>query len=153
MAVMPLLRTGNLKVHIAEEILKALNIDHGHPAAALGDEAAGNTGDRCLNRHACVHQRQRRAADGALRRGTVRGKHLGNQTDGIRELLDRRDNRHKCTLCQSAVTDFTSARTSGGLRLDGVGREVVVVDVALGLFVVDAVEKLVVTRWSRALQR
>ena len=29
-----LLCTGNLKVHIAEEILKALNIDHGHPAAA-----------------------------------------------------------------------------------------------------------------------
>ena len=142
-----LLCTGNLKVHIAEEILKALNIDHGHPAAALGDEAAGNTGDRRFNRHACVHQCQRRAADGALRRGTVRGKHLGNQTDGVRELLDRRDDRHKCTLCQCAVTDFTSARASGGLRLAyGIGREVVVVDVALGLFVIDAVKELVVTR-------
>ena len=35
-----LLRAADLKVHVAEEILKSLNVDHCHKAVALGDESA-----------------------------------------------------------------------------------------------------------------
>ena len=58
--------TADLEVHVAEKVLKPLDIDHGHPAVALGNQAAGNAGDRALDRHARVHQRQRRAADRTL---------------------------------------------------------------------------------------
>ena len=58
--------TRDLKVHVAEEILQALDVHHRHPAGALGDQAAGDARDRRLNRYARSHQRQRAAADGRL---------------------------------------------------------------------------------------
>ena len=53
------LGTCNLKVHIAEEVLKTLNVNHGHEAVALGNKSAGDTGNGSLDRYAGSHQRQR----------------------------------------------------------------------------------------------
>ena len=58
--------TAHLEVHIAEEVLQTLNVNHCHPAVALGDQTAGNTGDGSLDRNAGVHQSQCGTADGAL---------------------------------------------------------------------------------------
>lgn len=138
-----LLGAGNFEVHIAEEILKTLDIDHGHEAVALGDKAAGDTRNGSLNGHASRHKRKGRAADGALRGGAVGGKNLGDDSDGVGELLDRGENGDQRTLCKSTVTDLTSAGASAGLGLaDGVGGEVVVMHITLGVLFVKAVKHL-----------
>ncbi len=38
----------DLEVHLAVEVLHALNVEHGHPAVALGDQAAGDAGTGAL---------------------------------------------------------------------------------------------------------
>lgn len=38
-----LLGAADLEVHVAEEVLKTLDIDHGHEAVALGNKSAGDT--------------------------------------------------------------------------------------------------------------
>ena len=112
-----LVGTGYLEVHIAEEVLETLDIDHGHPALTLGDQAAGDTGDRRLDRHTGVHQRQSGAADGALRSGAVGGEYLGDKAQCIREVLNGRDHRQQRSFCEGAVTDLTSAGAAAGLGL------------------------------------
>ena len=49
------LRSGNLKVHIAEEVLNTLNIGHRDESVALGDKTAGDAGNGCLDRNAGRH--------------------------------------------------------------------------------------------------
>ena len=73
-----LLGTGDLEVHFAVEVLNALNVDERGEVVAVLNEAAGDTGDRCLDGHACVHQRERGAADGALRGRAVGGDDLAH---------------------------------------------------------------------------
>ena len=73
-----LLGAAHLKVHVAEEILDALDVHHGHPAVPLGDQAAGDAGHRGLDGHARVHQGQGGAADGSLAGGAVGGQHLAD---------------------------------------------------------------------------
>ena len=135
----------HLEVHIAVEVLHALNVQHGHPAVALGDQAAGNAGNGCLDGHACIHQGQRRAADRCLRGGTVGGEHLRHAADGVGELFQRGQHGHQSTLCQCAMADLAAA---GAARCAGlahrVRREVVVMDIALGLLVGQVVHELVV---------
>ena len=139
------LRAGNFEVHVAEEVFKALNIDHGHEAVALGHKTAGDAGNRRFNRHACRHQRQGRTANRALGSGTVGGKHFGDHTDAVGEFFHRRNDRQQRAFCERTVTDFTSARASRRLGFaDGVGREVVVVHIAFFSLAVDAVKQLAV---------
>ena len=55
-----LVSTCNLKVHVAVEVFKSLNVEHGVPRAVLScDKAAGDTGNRRFDRHTGVHERQR----------------------------------------------------------------------------------------------
>ncbi len=49
----------DLEVHVAEVILVAEDVGEDGDALALLDEAHGDAGDRRLDRHARVHQRQR----------------------------------------------------------------------------------------------
>ena len=109
-----LLGTCYLKVHIAVEVLNALDIGEGGLLTAVGDQTAGNTGNRCLDRNTGVHQSQRGTADRALRGGAVGGNNPGNQTQSVRELAYRRDNRQQSTLSQCAVTDLTTAAPRDG---------------------------------------
>ena len=138
-----LLGTGDLEVHLAVEVLNALNVDKGGEIVAILDEAAGDTGDGRLDGNACVHQRERGAADGALRGRAVGGDDLAHNADGIREVVNRRDDRQQRALGKSAVADLAAAGAAGGLGLaDRVAGEVVVVHIALfGLFP-DGVELL-----------
>ena len=127
----------DLEVHVAVEVLNALNVQHRHPApavqrVAVGDKAAGNARNGCLDGHTGIHQSQRGAADGRLGGGAVGGQDLGDAADGIRELGLIGQDGNQCALSQVAVADLAAARAAGCAGLaDGVRREVVVVDVAL----------------------
>ena len=145
--------TGNLEVHLAVEVLNALNVGEGSPLAGLliGDQAAGDACDRALDGNARVHQRQRRAADGALRGRAVGGQDLGDDADGVRELLHARNDGQERLFRQRAVADLTTGGRTGGTGLaGGEGREIVVVDIALGLLGVDGVQLL---RGGQGVQR
>ena len=127
-----LLGAGNLKVHIAVEVLHALNIGKSGLLAAVGDEAAGNTCNRRGDRHARVHQREGRAAHRALRGRAVGRNDLGYQAQRVRKLAHGRNDRQQRTLCERAVADLAAARAAGRAGFaDREGREIVVVDIAL----------------------
>ena len=55
--------TSYLEVHVAKEVLNALDIYHSIPSVALGDKTAGDTRNRLLYRNAGVHQSQCRTAN------------------------------------------------------------------------------------------
>ena len=56
------LGAGDLEVHVAEMILVAEDVGENGKALVLEDEAHGDARGRPLQRHAGIHQRQRRAA-------------------------------------------------------------------------------------------
>ena len=60
-----LARARDLEVHVAERVLRAEDVRQRHELALVGDHAHRDAGDRRLDRHARVHQRERRAADAA----------------------------------------------------------------------------------------
>ena len=96
-----LFRSGDLKVHIAEEIFQALNIGQ-HEVILVrlpGNQAAGDSGNRLLNRHTGSHQGHAGCTSGSHRCGTVGLHRLGNGTNRIRELFHGRKHRKKGTLC------------------------------------------------------
>ena len=135
----------HLEVHVAVEILHALDVQHGHPAVALGDQAAADAGHRRLDGHARIHQGQSGAADGSLGGGAVGAEHLGHAADGVGEVLHRGQHRHQGALGQGAVADLTPAGAAGRTGLaHRIGREVVVVDIPLGLLVGQIVHGLAV---------
>ena len=137
---------GDLEVHVAEVILGALDVGEDDVLVALLDEAHGDPADGPLDRHAGVHERERRAADRAHRGGAVRLERLRDEADRVRELVERRDHRLERALRKRPVADVAALGAAHEARLpDRVGREVVVVHVAaLGLEgeVVDALPLL-----------
>ena len=138
-----LVGTGHLEVHIAEEVLDALDVHHGHPAVALGDQATGDTGHRRLDRNTGVHQGQGAAADRTLGSGAVGGQHLRDQAQRIGEFLHAGDHGQQGALCQGAMADLAAAGAAAGLGLaHRIGGEVVVVNIALFGLAVDAVQHL-----------
>jgi len=106
--------TRNLEVHIAEEILQALNIRKNGDFAAFGilDKTHCDTRDGTLDGNAGVHKSKRGAADGSLRSRSVGRKNFGYESDCVREFVLGRNHRLESPFCQSAVTDFTSAGAS-----------------------------------------
>ena len=133
-AVMPSRRAGDLEVHVADRVLLAEDVGQDHEVAGLAveHEAHRRAGDGRLDRHARVHQGEGRAAGRGHRRRAVAGDHLGDEADDVRELLLRREHRQQRPLGEVAVADVAPAGAAHGLVLAGaVGREVVVVEVAL----------------------
>ena len=118
------LGAGHLEVHLAVEVLHALDVDEGVEAAVVVlDQAAGNAGHGGLDGHTGVHQSQSGAADGALRGGTVGGQHLRHHADGVGELLHGGEHGLQRTLGQSAVAVLAAVGGAGGPGLaGGVGR-------------------------------
>ena len=106
--------TGHLEVHIAEEVLKSLNIRHNHVFAGFGvfDKSHRAARHRRLNRHAGVHQRHRGTAYGSHRRRTVRRKNIRYHADGVREFFFRRNHGYKRAFRKSAVSDFAATGAS-----------------------------------------
>ena len=134
-----------LKVHITEEVLKALNINHCHPTVALCDKTAWDTCNRSLNRNTCVHKSKSWTADWTLWSWTVWRKNFRNKAKCIREFFYRRNYRNESSFCKSTVTDFSSSWTSRWSNFTyRVRWEVVVVHISLFCFTVNAVKKLFV---------
>ena len=110
-AVMPLRRAGDLEVHVAVVILGARDVREDGPLAGLlvHDEAHRDAGDRRLDRHARVHHRHRAAADRRHRRRAVRLEDVGDEADGVGELVVVGHDRRERALGQRAVADFAAA--------------------------------------------
>ena len=135
--------SGNLEVHIAVEVFKSLNVNHGQPLVVLGYKTAADTRNGTLYGNARVHKSEGRTANGALRGRTVGRKNFGNETDSIRELFFGGKNGFKASFGKSAVAYFTSARAAAGLCVaDGITGHIVMVHISLGIFFVNAVELL-----------
>ena len=86
-AVTPVGGAGDLEVHVAEVVLVAEDVGQDADLVALLDQAHRDAGDRRLDRHAGVHQRQRAAADRGHRRRAVRLEDLRDDADRVREVL------------------------------------------------------------------
>src|SRR5581483_10236600 len=150
----PVRRAGDLEVHVAQVVLRALDVGEDDVVVALLDEAHRDAGDRRLDRHAGVHQRQRRAADGAHRAGAVRLERLRDDPDRVRELVRRRDDRLERPLRERAVADVTPLRAAHEARLpDRVRREVVVVHVAALFLEGEVVDALPLLRGAERERR
>src|SRR4051812_46332369 len=127
------LGAGDLEVHVAEVVLDAGDVGEDGVVVALLDEAHGHARDGALDRHARVHQRQRGAADRRHRRRAVGLEDVRHDADRVRERLLVRDHRDQRALGESAVADVAALGAAHEARLaHGEGREVVVVEVALG---------------------
>ena len=69
------------------EVFHALNVGEGLECAVVVlNQAAGDASDRSGDGYAGIHQSQGGTADGALGSGAVGGQHLGDHTDGVREV-------------------------------------------------------------------
>ena len=123
---------GDLEVHVAEVILGALDVGQHDVVVALLDQAHRDARDRRLDRHAGVHQRERRAADRGHRGGAVRLEDLGDDAHRVRELSA---SGMTGTSARSASAPWPMSRRFGPRMKPGLAdrerREVVVVDVAL----------------------
>ena len=147
-------RAGDLEVHVAERVFGTEDVGEGRVLALGEHEAHRDAGDRRLDRHARVHQRQRRAAHRRHRRGAVRREHVGDDAQRVRPLELRRQHRHERPLGERAVTDLAALRRTDPAGLaGGERREVVVVHVALAVVERDRVEHLLHARHAERRDR
>src|SRR5215211_5368523 len=132
---------GDLEVHVAQVVLHARNVGEHDVVVALLDEAHGHAPHRRLDRHAGVHQRQARAADRGHRARAVRLEDVRHDADRVGELVHRRHDRHERPLRERAVADVAALRAAHEAGLaNRERREVVVVEVVLGLQEAERVE-------------
>ena len=127
-----LLGAGHLEVHIAEEILDALNVGKDAHLVALLDQAHRRAAHRSLEGHTGIHQGQGAAAHRTHRGGAVGAEALRHHAQHVGEGLLVGQHGHNRPLSQGAVANFAAA--GGAHRLGfagGVGGEVVVVEVVL----------------------
>ena len=144
------LRAGDLEVHVADVVLHAGDVGQHDVVVALLDQAHRDAGDRPLDRHAGVHQRQRGAAHRGHRRGAVGLEDVRHDADRVRELLRRRDHRHQRALGERPVADVTALRAAHEAGLaHRERREVVVVPVALGRLQPEAVDAHLLARGAQ----
>ena len=125
---------GDLEVHVAEVILGALDVREDDQVVALLDQAHRDARDRCLDRHAGVHQR--RASSRRPRPSTSEpfDSRISETTRIVYGNSSRRPGStgSERALGERAVADVTALRAAHEARLaDRERREVVVVDVAL----------------------
>ena len=137
-AVIPSVGTGYLEVHIAEEILKTLDIgqqnDNRRRYHRLPDHRRYLLPCFLIGTPAAIRDMQDAQVD-AMRGGTVGLEGLGYGTDCVRELLLGRQYRNQGTLCQCSMANLTTSRSAAGFGLSyGVAREIIVMHVTLGYF-------------------
>src|SRR4051794_7255964 len=124
---------GDLEVHVAQVVLDAGDVGQDRVVVALLDQAHGDAGDRPLERHAGVHEAERRAADRRHRGRAVGLQDVRHDADRVREGFLVGDHRDQRALGECAVADVAALGAAHEARLaHGEGREVVVVEVALG---------------------
>ena len=136
---------GDFEVHVAEVVLVAEDVGEHRVALAFEDEAHGDACGRAFDRHAGVHQRQRRAADGRHRRGAVRLGDLRDDADRVGELRRRRQHGMDRAPGELAMADLApSGRTHAAGLADRIGREVIVQQEALLVGAFQRVDELLV---------
>ena len=126
-AVTPLLGAGDLEVHVAEVILVAEDVGEDDVVVAFLHEAHRDAGDRRLDRHAGVHERERAAAHRRHRRRAVRLEDLGDDADRVREVLVDRQDALDRALGEEAVADLAARLAAQHLRFARRERREVVV--------------------------
>ena len=129
-----IMSTGNLKVHVTEEIFEALDIGKYKIIiiGITGNKTTGNTCNHILQRNTCCHQGHAGSTGRCHRGRTVGLKGLRNGTNCIRELFLGRKYRKQCTLSKSTMTNFTTSRSTARLGLTyRVGREIILMDITL----------------------
>ena len=137
--------SGDLEIHVAEMVLITENVGKNGEIVAFLDQAHGDTGNGALHRHAGVHQGQRTATYRRHRGRAVRLGDLGDETDGVGEVLFRRKQRTKRAPGKLAMADFAPSRRSDPAGLaDRIGREVVVQHEVRAAFTNERVDDLLV---------
>ncbi len=127
--------SGYLEVHVAEEVLKTLDIGKNDIViiCITCNQTAGNTCNRFLDRYAGCLKGHSGRTDTCLGSRSVGLKSLGYCTNRIWEFLYAWKYRNKCSLSQCSMSDLTASRSSGRLGLTyRVGREVVMMHISLG---------------------
>ena len=94
----PVMRSGHLEVHVAVVVFRAGDIGEHHEVVTLGDQAHGDSRDRCLDRNPRVHQGQRSAADGSHRTRAVGLQDVADDPNRVRKLLLVGDHGSQCAL-------------------------------------------------------
>ena len=136
--------TGDLEVHVAEGVLGSEDVGEGGVLAVRVHQAHGDSRNGRLDGNTGVHERKTRGTDRRHRAGTVGAEHLGDQADGVGEVLERGHHGEHCTLGERTVADLTPLRSTHEPGFaGGEGREVVVVHVALAGLGIDPVDHLV----------
>ena len=133
----------HFEVHVAQEVLEALDVGEHHRLALFLDKAHGNARHGALDGHAAVHEGKAARAGGSHRRGAVGLHDLRHHANGVGELHLVGEYRQKRTLGQVAVTNLTTLGAADAAHLAGaVGREVVLVHIALAINRLNSVKAL-----------
>src|SRR5712692_3411782 len=136
----------DLEVHVAVVVLEALDVGEDRVPVARGHQAHRDARDHLLDRHARIHERERRTAGRCHRRRAVRLERLADDADRVRELVLRRKDRQQRALDERAVTDLTTTGATHHAHFtDRIRREVVVMHEALGVDRRERVDDLLVT--------
>ena len=132
-AVIPFCCTCYLEVHISKEILQTLDIcqnEYNHHRSHRLPDHRKYLLLQLLDRYTGCHQGHAGCTDTCLRSRTVGFKGLGYGTDRIWELFLTWQYRNQSSLCQCAMTDLTTSRSSGRLCLTyRVAREVIMMHI------------------------
>src|SRR5947207_3968096 len=121
------LRARDLEVHVAEVVLVTEDVGEDAYLVALPDEPHGHAGDRRLDGHATVHERERAAAYGGHGGGAVRLEDLRDDADGVGEVLLAREDRRERALGERPVADLAPPGAAQELDLARAERREVVV--------------------------
>ncbi len=104
-----LFRSGDFEVHVAEVVLESGDVGQDDMTVAFLDQAHGDAGRDDGQRRAGVHQGEDAAADGGHGGRAVRFEDLGDDPDGVGELLLGRDGRKDGFFSQGAVADLPAS--------------------------------------------
>jgi hypothetical protein len=111
------------------------------------DQTHGDARDRCLDRHAGIHEGQGAAAHRGHRRRTVRLEDLGDEANRVREFFLAGQHLQQRPFGEGAVADLAASRASQEPRLaDTEGREVVVQHELLVVLADERVDLLLIRR-------
>ena len=118
---------GHLEVHVAEVVLVAEDVGEHGEAVVLFDQAHRDAGDRSLDRHARVHQRQARAAHARHRARTVRLGDVRHHANHVRIGFHVGHDGLDAAPSEPAVADFAALRRADKSGLaNAIRREIVV---------------------------
>ena len=122
----------DLEVHVAVVVFLARDVGEDGPLVAFLHEAHGDAGHGALDGHPGVHEGEDAPADGGHGGGPVGLQDVGDDADGVGELLLVGQHHPHGALGQGAVADLAPAGAAQELHLaHREGREVVVEHEAL----------------------